>query len=178
MKQLQKYGKIFDSLWVASAYKSAKDLALPDLKKHAQQTEEMVYAIKSAPAYSNVVGIALKGPSQMNYFTAPSAILPVSIPSMITTFMTSMRGKFSTSVLWESSRRLGFQTKIPVVYQPRPQEVIPGHYQGSEIWRWIQTLENTRAEVTSFLLGPNYNAYFNKYLIKTQRNKIQIYYDS
>jgi hypothetical protein len=83
------------------------------------------------------------------------------------------RGAFSTSVLWESSRKLGFQLLIPTVYKPRPQEVIPGNFPGSEVWRSTQLMENIKGRVHSFLYGANYNSFFNKYLIKS--GKISYY---
>ena len=171
LKVIQKLGKIFDNIWLATNYKCGSDITdvLPDLKRHVNQADEMIFAAKSAPAYANIAGVMLWGPSQSNYFAATCSLLPVSIPSMLTTYLTTVRGKFSTSVLWEASRKLGFQTKIPIVYQPRPQEVIAGDFCGSDIWRYVQMIENDKADINSFLLGPNYNSFFNKYLIKTKR---------
>lgn len=73
----------------------------------------------------------------------------------------------------ESSRKLGFQLLIPTVYKPRPQEVIPGNFPGSEVWRSTQLMENIKGRVHSFLYGANYNSFFNKYLIKS--GKISYY---
>ena len=174
LKKIQRLGKIFENIWLATNYKcgTRSTDVLPDLQRHSLQADEMMFAIKSTPAYVTVAGVMLWGPSQPNFFAATCSLLPVSIPSMLATYLTTIRGKFSTSVLWEASRKLGFQTKIPVVYQPRPQEVVHGDFCGSDIWRYVQAIENDKAEVMTFLLGPNYNAYFNKYLIKTKRNGI------
>ena len=74
---------------------------------------------------------------------------------------------------------------MPVVYLPRPQEVVTGNFPGkdyflvnkvtksfilgSEIWRLVQTIENVKASINSLINGPGYSSYFNQYLQKTQR---------
>ena len=35
----------------------------------------------------------------------------------------------------------------------RPQEVVPGNFAGSEMWRSIQTIENAKGRVNSFIQG-------------------------
>ena len=117
---INQHGKIFDGLWVASNYKCGKDPieTLPDVKKNALQAEEIFQAAKNAPVYANIIGFVLIGPSKWSHFAALCSLLPVSLPSMVTSLITTTRGTFSSSVLWEASKALGFQTLIPVVYKP------------------------------------------------------------
>lgn len=171
LKLIQRHGKIFDGLWLASNYKCGKDPieTLPDVRRNALQAEEIFQAAKSAPVYANIMGFVITGPSRWTHFAAMCSLLPAALPSLITSFITTTRGTFSSSVLWEASRKLGFQMLIPIVYKPRPQEVIPGSFPGSEVWRSTQLIENTKGRIHSFIDGPNFNSFFNKYLIKSGR---------
>jgi len=171
LKLINRHGKIFDGLWLASNYKCGKDPVetLPDVRRNALQAEEIFQAAKSAPVYANIMGFVITGPSRWSHFAAMCSLLPAALPSLVASFITTTRGTFTSSVMWEASRKLGFQTLIPVVYKPRPQEVIPGNFPGSEVWRSTQLIENTKGRIHSFLDGPNYNSFFNKYLVKAGR---------
>ena len=74
----------------------------------------------------------MSGPAQKSYFSVMCSLLPTSLPSILATHLTTMRGSSSSSVLWEASRRLGFENRIPVVYLPRPQEVVTGNFPGKD----------------------------------------------
>ena len=91
-----------------------------------------IKAAQSAPVYANLGGIIMYGPAQKSFFSVMCSLLPTSLPSLFATHLTTMRGSSSSSVLWEASRRLGFQSRMPVVYLPRPQEVVAGDYPGKK----------------------------------------------
>ena len=42
-------------------------------------------------------------------------------------------------------------------------------HSGSEIWRLVQMIENSKASIETLINGPGYTSYVNPYLIKTQR---------
>ena len=135
LKLIQRHGKVFESVWLATPFKcDVPNEQLPDVKQYTKHASELIMAAQSAPVYANLGGIILSGPSQRNFFSAICSLLPLSLPSLFATHLTTMRGSSGSSVLWEASRRLGFQARMPVVYSPRPQEVVAGDYPGRALF--------------------------------------------
>ncbi|KAH8326493.1 hypothetical protein KR067_009046, partial [Drosophila pandora] len=95
------YAKIFPSAWTASAFKGAfgESLMVPPLQHHLENNIRWlaVIAKEGGRFAKGLRGIALTGWQRYDHFAVLCELLPVGIPSLMTSLSTVSKGYFSTN---------------------------------------------------------------------------------
>ncbi|XP_037949097.1 hexosaminidase D [Teleopsis dalmanni] len=95
------YSKVFTSAWAASAFKGAfgESLMIPPLQQHLENNMRWLAVIaKEGGRFSKGFnGLALTGWQRYDHFATLCELLPISMPSLITSLSTVSRGYFSTN---------------------------------------------------------------------------------
>ncbi|XP_030565277.1 hexosaminidase D [Drosophila novamexicana] len=95
------YSKVFPSAWAASAYKGAfgESLLVPPLQQHLENNIRWLAVIaKEGGRFSKGLrGLALTGWQRYDHFAVLCELLPVGMPSLMTSLSTVSKGYFSTN---------------------------------------------------------------------------------
>ena len=177
----QKYGKIFGSIWIASAYKGAMgELAyLTSIQHHYLNHLSWIDVMKEK-IDNNVVGfkgIAFTGWSRYDHFLVLCDLLPQAIPSLVFNMQVMQIGKLSEEKKNDISKNLGCNGKIPWWNDwPHPISLSELHnlptsctFPGQEIYTIVITLDNVIQNTRSNL------EFAEKYLSDFQLNNNYIH---
>ncbi|KAH8343665.1 hypothetical protein KR059_003336 [Drosophila kikkawai] len=95
------YAKVFPSAWAASAFKGAfgESLLVPPLQHHLENNIRWlaVIAKEGGRFAKGLRGLALTGWQRYDHFAVLCELLPVGIPSLMTSLSTVAKGYFSTN---------------------------------------------------------------------------------
>ncbi|XP_034487239.1 hexosaminidase D [Drosophila innubila] len=95
------YSKVFPSAWAASAYKGAfgESLLVPPLQQHLENNIRWlaVIAKEGGRFAKGLRGLALTGWQRYDHFAVLCELLPVGMPSLMTSLSTVSKGYFSTN---------------------------------------------------------------------------------
>ncbi|CAD6991733.1 unnamed protein product [Ceratitis capitata] len=95
------YSKVFPTVWAASAFKGAfgESLIVPPLQRHLENNIRWLAVIaKEGGRFSKGIrGLALTGWQRYDHFAVLCELLPVGIPSLITSLSTVSKGYFITN---------------------------------------------------------------------------------
>lgn len=95
------YAKVFPSAWAASAYKGAfgESLLVPPLQQHLENNIRWlaVIAKEGGRFAKGLRGLALTGWQRYDHFAVLCELLPVGMPSLMTSLSTVSKGYFSTN---------------------------------------------------------------------------------
>lgn len=95
------YAKVFPTIWTASAFKGAfgESLMIPPLQRHLENNMRWlaVIAKESGRFSKGIRGLALTGWQRYDHFAVLCELLPVGIPSLITSLSTVSKGYFVTN---------------------------------------------------------------------------------
>ncbi|XP_054739999.1 hexosaminidase D [Anastrepha obliqua] len=95
------YSKVFPTVWAASAFKGAfgESLMIPPLQRHLENNIRWLAVIaKEGGRFSKGIrGLALTGWQRYDHFAVLCELLPVGIPSLITSLSTVSKGYFITN---------------------------------------------------------------------------------
>nr|XP_036233204.1 hexosaminidase D isoform X2 [Bactrocera oleae] len=95
------YAKVFPTIWTASAFKGAfgESLMIPPLQRHLENNMRWlaVIAKESGRFSKGIRGLALTGWQRYDHFAVLCELLPVGIPSLITSLSTISKGYFVTN---------------------------------------------------------------------------------
>lgn len=112
-----KYGRIFEKVWAASAYKGASGelTTVTSIKHHYLNHISWIQVIKEKHIMGVVQfrGIALTGWSRYDHFLALCDLLPQAIPSLIYNLETMRLGRLDEEKKRNISEQLGCNSYIP-----------------------------------------------------------------
>ncbi|XP_068155370.1 hexosaminidase D [Drosophila tropicalis] len=95
------YAKIFPTAWVASSYKGAfgESLLVPPLQQHLENNLRWlaVLAKEGGRFVKGLRGLVLTGWQRYDHFATLCELLPVAMPSLMTSLSTVAKGYFSTN---------------------------------------------------------------------------------
>lgn len=95
-----KYSTIFETAWVAPAFKGAhgETILLPPVKRHLENTMRWMAVAQNEGARfkKGVQGIALTGWQRYDHFAVLCELLPVALPSLALCLSTTSKGYFET----------------------------------------------------------------------------------
>ncbi|XP_062124668.1 hexosaminidase D [Drosophila sulfurigaster albostrigata] len=95
------YAKVFPSAWTASAFKGAfgESLLVPPLQQHLENNIRWlaVIAKEGGRFAKGLRGLALTGWQRYDHFAVLCELLPVGMPSLMTSLSTVSKGYFSTN---------------------------------------------------------------------------------
>ncbi|XP_017040214.1 hexosaminidase D [Drosophila ficusphila] len=95
------YAKIFPGAWTASAFKGAfgESLLVPPLQQHLENNIRWlaVIAKEGGRFAKGIRGLALTGWQRYDHFAVLCELLPVGLPSLMTSLSTVSKGYFSTN---------------------------------------------------------------------------------
>ncbi len=112
-----KYGHVFGSIWIASAYKGASgELAVVTSIEHHYRNHVSWLEVMLQKVQSKILtfkGIAITGWSRYDHFLALCDLLPVAIPSLVVNLKVMQIGPLSDNDKSEVIKKLGCVGKIP-----------------------------------------------------------------
>ncbi len=163
----QKYGRIFGSIWVATAYKGASgELAYFTSIQHHYQNHISWIDVMKEKINNNIVGfkgIAFTGWSRYDHFLVLCDLLPQAIPSLVFNMQVMQVGRLSETKKREITTSLGCSGEIPwagvASWSP-----ITCNFPGHEIYEVVITLDQLVQN-----MKPNLE-YAEKYLSNFQLN--------
>lgn len=161
------YAKVFPSAWAASAYKGAfgESLLVPPLQQHLENNIRWlaVIAKEGGRFAKGLRGLALTGWQRYDHFAVLCELLPVGMPSLMTSLSTVSKGYFSTNPRDNELLRV-----LHCVFQPDSRR--SGHpwlelhpnahynqlfavcsYPGHLVFKYALRLYDKLAEVSSYL---------------------------
>ncbi len=113
----EKYGRIFGSIWIASAYKGAMgELAYITSINHHYQNHISWIDVMKEKLSRNIVsfkGIALTGWSRYDHFLVLCDLLPQAIPSLVFNLQTMQVGHLNEQKKSDIQKDLGCNGNIP-----------------------------------------------------------------
>ncbi|KAH8338967.1 hypothetical protein KR074_010000, partial [Drosophila pseudoananassae] len=161
------YAKIFPSAWTASAFKGAfgESLLVPPLQHHLENNIRWlaVIAKEGGRFAKGLRGIALTGWQRYDHFAVLCELLPVGIPSLMTSLSTVSKGYFSTNprdnellkvlqcVFQPDSRRSGRPWLELHPNTHHSQLFAVCSYPGHLIFKYAQRLFDKLAEIRVYL---------------------------
>jgi len=165
-----RYSRIFDSVWVASAFKGATgpNQYVTDIAYHVENHVSWLSVVeKEAQKFKNgMSGIAITGWQRYDHFSGLCELLPSSLPSLALCLSTILQGEFTSQLLDQVSKLLGFASDIPIRAFPRPI-LIPAEsllqFPGEATYRLTNSLANLDAQYHPFVHGDMLNTWFNPY---------------
>lgn len=165
-----RYSSIFDSVWVASAFKGATgpNQYVTDIAYHIENHVSWLSVVeKEAKKFKNgISGIAITGWQRYDHFSGLCELLPTSLPSLALCLSTILQGEFSPQLLNQVSKLLGFASDVPIRAFPRPI-LIPTdsllQFPGEATYRLFNSLANLDAQYHPFVHGDMLNTWFNPY---------------
>ncbi|XP_030840257.1 hexosaminidase D-like [Strongylocentrotus purpuratus] len=152
----QLYGKVFENVWIASAFKGAFGPSLfltPELEHIRNQELWAGDLSRTIPKHLDFKGIVFTGWQRYTHETVLCELLPVGLPSLAFCLQTFMQGHFSEELHQSISQRLGFpgllgleiETNLPL--SEMPVGVPMGTFPGCEMYmcaRQLATIQSSR----------------------------------
>jgi hexosaminidase len=140
-----KYGKVFEKIWIASAYKGASgELAVITSIEHHYRNHISWLEIMQEKTSQKILrfkGIAITGWSRYDHFLALCDLLPEATPSLVFNLRVMQTGPLNDAIKGEITRDLGCIGQLPWngkdVYGSVRCE-FPGH----EVYEAILPIEN------------------------------------
>lgn len=112
-----KYGRIFGSIWIATAYKGASgELAtVTNIEHHYRNHISWIEVMSELISRSTLgfKGVALTGWSRYDHFLQLCDLLPQAVPTLIMCLQTMQLGELSNSMRLDISKELGCNGLVP-----------------------------------------------------------------
>lgn len=141
-----KYGRLFGSIWIATAYKGASgELAtITSIEHHYRNHLSWIDVMKkkSSESILNFKGVALTGWSRYDHFLALCDILPEAIPSLVFNLQAIQYGELSDEKKSQITRDLGCNSQIPWLgEQDAVNAFVTCQFPGHEVYETILNLK-------------------------------------
>ncbi|XP_076067151.1 hexosaminidase D-like [Oratosquilla oratoria] len=163
-----KFAEVFDTLWVASAFKGATGSTqfMPPLEQHiSNQLTWLAVIALHAHKFKRFAGIALTGWQRYDHYAVLCELLPMGIPSLALCLRALTRGSFNVVDHEAVSQALGFQQKINITPFPRPQILEQGMtFPGHKIYLGVQMWSNFIAQYKAITSSEGMVGWFSTYL--------------
>ncbi|XP_030374349.1 hexosaminidase D [Scaptodrosophila lebanonensis] len=177
------YAKVFPGAWAASAFKGAfgESLLVPPLQRHLENNIRWLAVIgKEGGRFSKGLrGLALTGWQRYDHFAVLCELLPVGIPSLMTSLSTVAKGYFSTNpkdnellrvlqcVFQPDSRRSGHAWLELHPNAHHSQLFLVCNYPGHLVYKYALRLQDKLMEVGVYLQQTRENsAWLSDYNIR------------
>ncbi len=140
----EKYGRIFGSIWIATAYKGASgELAtLTSIQHHYLNHLSWIEVMREKVSRNvvNFTGVAFTGWSRYDHFLALCDLLPQAIPSLVFNLQTFQHGKLSEEMKNAITKKLGCTGQIPWFGQYFNYQMLKCTFPGHEVYEAILPL--------------------------------------
>ncbi|XP_036322722.1 hexosaminidase D isoform X2 [Rhagoletis pomonella] len=162
------YSKVFPTVWAASAFKGAfgESLMIPPLQRHLENNIRWLAVVaKEGGRFSKGIrGLTLTGWQRYDHFAVLCELLPVGIPSLITSLSTVSKGHFITNpkendilrilecAFHPDSRRSGHPWIELHPNSHHSQLFSSCTYPGSMVYKYALRLFDKLVEVQNYLL--------------------------
>uniref|UniRef100_A0AAU8KYZ5 beta-N-acetylhexosaminidase n=1 Tax=Sogatella furcifera TaxID=113103 RepID=A0AAU8KYZ5_SOGFU len=166
-----KYERVFDTVWVASAFKGATGSCqvLPIIKVHTSNHLGWLNTLeKHGNRFKRIQGIAMTGWSRYDHFATLCELLPASIPSLAICLCTWNRRTYNDDLHREVATSLGYpEGFLSSVPYPRPQPIAAElNFPGWRVAVGVEWLENIRLKHRNILNCDQINTWLNSWQIK------------
>lgn len=141
-----KYGRIFDNVWAASAYKGASGelTTVTSIQHHYLNHLSWIEVILEKHKLSVVKfrGIAITGWSRYDHFLALCDLLPQAIPSLVYNLQTMQFGRITPEKKYEISSKLGCTNTVPWTLEEIYDGYIVCNFTGHELYEAVLPINN------------------------------------
>ncbi|XP_065339570.1 hexosaminidase D-like isoform X2 [Cloeon dipterum] len=168
------YMKVFDGIWVATAYKGASgpNIQLPIISMHLDCQERWLQELQiqhDRGTLPKILGIALTGWSRFDHYAVMCELLPAGIPSLALCLAQWQARLFTYEMHRNVSKNLGYSEGQLVPLNPYPPQLskIPASgFPGWEARHGIEWFVHLQAKIRSVTEGETTQTWLNPYFVK------------
>ncbi|XP_039290937.1 hexosaminidase D isoform X2 [Nilaparvata lugens] len=177
---LSKYEKVFNTVWVASAFKGATRSCqiLPVIKVHVSNHLSWLSLLEKHGHRFKIQGIAMTGWSRFDHFATLCELLPVSIPCLAICLCVWTNRTFNDHFHNEVARSLGYThgSALSSNPYPRPKPIACVlSFAGWKVALGAEWLENVRCKHRCIVNSDQVNTWMNSWQLKNNLvNPMQI----
>lgn len=166
-----KYSSVFDSVWVATAFKGATGSCqmLPVIQHHLSNHEHWLHVLsREVSKFQHFRGVALTGWSRYDHYATLCELLPVAIPSLALCLRVWLAGAYSGELHMSVAKELGYMdTPLLLNPYPRPQPVSQQlSFPGWKIRVGVEWFANLRLKYRSIVESDQVETWFNSWQIQ------------
>ncbi|KAJ4444349.1 hypothetical protein ANN_06141, partial [Periplaneta americana] len=166
-----KYSSVFDSIWVATAFKGATGSCqlLPVIQHHLSNHEHWLRVLsREVSKFQHFRGVALTGWSRYDHYATLCELLPVSIPSLVLCLKVWLAGAYSGDLHISVAKDLGYMdTPLLLNPYPRPQPVPQQlSFPGWKVRVGVEWFTNLRLKYRSIVESDQVETWFNSWQIQ------------
>lgn len=160
-----KYGRLFSSVWIASAFKGATGPAqyITHISHHLENHISWLQTLEDYGQHLKLRGIAITGWQRYDHFAVLCELLPASLPSLAVNLLYLEMRSVNSKLLDRASQILDCSQSL--ILDIDPTYTMRCNFPGSRIFEGVQHLYTVQQELTNLQNNNHMTGWLNQYNI-------------